>query len=138
MFIEIKALGGVYKVTKYEKKRVFVQFEFPRKEKEELKQFVEDKEITMSDFVRESVRFFIDRDITPRDYITRELDRKSTSMEGITDSFLQNLERRDLEIKDSLNNIHKEMRDMKNSVTRDLFEYLSSIVEEIEKVKGSN
>jgi len=125
-------------VTKYEKKRVFVQFEFPRKEKEELKQFVEDKEITMSDFVRESVRFFIDRDITPRDYITRELDRKSTSMEGITDSFLQNLERRDLEIKDSLNNIHKEMRDMKNSVTRDLFEYLSSIVEEIEKVKGSN
>lgn len=125
-------------MTKYEKKRVFVQFEFPRKEKEELKQFVEDKEITMSDFVRESVRFFIDRDITPRDYITRELDRKSTSMEGITDSFLQNLERRDLEIKDSLNNIHKEMRDMKNSVTRDLFEYLSSIVEEIEKVKGSN
>ena len=125
-------------MTKYEKKRVFVQFEFPKKEKEELKEFVEEKEVTMSDFVRESVRFFIDRDITPKDYISREIDRKSTSIEGIPDSFLQNLERRDLEIKDSLNNIHKEMRDMKNSVTRDLFEYLSSIVEEIEKVKGSN
>jgi len=118
-----------------DKKRFFSHFESSKEEKDELKKFVKDKGITISQFVRSSIRFFMDKNMIPDKYLLREFDNKSVSGEGILTSFLQNIERQNTEIQESLQSINSEMRDMKNSVTSELFEYLTTIVEELNRNK---
>jgi hypothetical protein len=112
-----------------DEKRFFTQFETTKEEKDEIKNFVNDKKTTMSQFIRSAVRFFIDRTMTPEEYLLHEFDNKTVSSGGIPTSFLQNLERRDNELKESLNTIHQAIRDLKTSVTTEMIECLTTIAE---------
>ncbi len=123
-------------MAKINEKRFFTQFETTEQEKEELKRFVDKKNINMSQFIRSCIRFFKNRNLTPEEYLMKEVDTKTVSSKGIPVSFLQDLERRELEVKGSLDAIHKEIRNMKTSISNDMFEYISTIAQELDRAKG--
>jgi hypothetical protein len=116
-------------------KRIFVQIETTKEEKEALKQFTDDKNTTMSNFVRTCIRFFMDRNMTPEEYLMKEIDNKAISKEDIPASFIKHLEERDLEFKNHFESIKNDINNMETKITSELLDYMQLVAQEFEQVK---
>jgi len=118
-------------------KRVFIQFETTPEEKQEIKQFVRDKGITVSRFFRSCYKFFKNLDMTPEEFVVeQEVEKPITAKGEQSKKVLERIEQRDERMENSLSGIRTEMRNMKASITNDFIEYLSTLVETPGNNKG--
>jgi hypothetical protein len=118
-------------------KRTFIQFELDKDDKEFLKQYVDEKKTTMSDFIRKAVWFFIDRDTTPDRFVVKTVEN-ATSVDidlSKIDKLIDRLDERDITIQKAIENIDRKINGVKLEITTDIFEQLAKLTEEIDKLK---
>jgi hypothetical protein len=118
-------------------KRTFIQFELDKDDKEFLKQYVDEKKTTMSDFIRKAVWFFIDRDTTPDRFVVKTVEN-ATSVDidlSKVDKLIERLDERDITLQKAIENIDRKINGVKLEITTDIFEQLAKLTEEIDKLK---
>lgn len=118
-------------------KRTFVQFELDKDDKDFLKQYVDEKKTTMSDFIRKAVWFFIDRDTTPDRFVVKTVENANSVDIDLSkvDKLIERLDERDATLQKAIENIDRKINGVKLEITTDIFEQLAKLTEEIDKLK---
>lgn len=118
--------------------RTFIRFEIDDTDKEFFKKYVKDKRMTMSDFTRKAIWFFIDRDTTPDKYLVKNVERDQTPIDidlSKIDTLIKRLDERDMKLKESLDSIDRAIKGAKIEIVTDVFDRIAHLTEEIDNLK---
>ena len=106
----------------------YIQFRLPQEEKEEIKEFVDTKKTSMSKFIRNCVRFFLNKNMTPAEYLMQQADSISLDKAEIPEVLYKMLEARDQKVEKQLNDINTAIKSVEFVINKGLIEHTDMIV----------
>ena len=106
----------------------YIQFRLPQEEKEEIKEFVDTKKTSMSKFIRNCVRFFLNKNMTPAEYLMQQADSISLDKAEIPEVLYKMLEARDQKVEKQLNDINTAIKSVEFVINKGLIEHSDMIV----------